>query len=167
MMAIVIVMLFADCLCALLTVHLEGFKVICNLGKRCRNSTEFPNTLHPASLGPCLFHNHRTLIKAEKSVLLQSYWLKHGTDSNFSGFSMNELFPLSVLSTIPHSLSCFVHLSLICWKSLYIKDNIPVTKYIPFCLFILLWEIRNPIDQSPNPSQRRGAGLIGTCHVLR
>ena len=101
--------------------HLE---IVGDLKKRCRNnSTEGTLTPLPSFSVFHLFFNHRTLIKAEKPVLLQCYWLKLRTSSNFTGFSTNELFPFSILSRIPHSLSWFVHLLLINWKSLYMRTS--------------------------------------------
>lgn len=44
---------------------------------------------------------------------------------------------------------------------------IPVTKYFPFCHFILLWGTGNPVDHSPNSNQRGCRSPLGRCHIPR
>lgn len=110
----------------LLTVHFSNFGIICDLQKRSRNSAEFLYTLHPASswVALSITENICQNLKIKKSSFLQCYSLKCRTDWNFISFPTNEFFLLAIVSRIPHSLSWFVDLLLIYWRSLYIKDPI-------------------------------------------
>lgn len=48
-------------------------KIISNLQKSCKNSTEFPNILLSSSPYVSILHNHRTVIKHRKLTLIQYY----------------------------------------------------------------------------------------------